>query len=411
MKIRFLTLFLAAVFAGSVQGAGGSEYTGQFFPELTANVEDSERVVFKEDAGERLKSAGPFDANTHITIGKLLDPRTQQFSILAFLVEGKGTNPVIYLDTDDDHMIAADEKFVLSRNADDTYLWSVTAALKIKDGLFKTCPIFIRYFKSYKTDKMTKEERLLTQTTEVFARGKVNVKGKDILFQYSYSPKNKKIDPQSGWLGVDADGDGDVDMDGLSPEAAKADDETVVFRVGDLYVSTKKVDVSKNQIVVREQESKDYKRSELYLKKEFPDFSFTDFDGKKHKFSEYRGKYVLLDVWGLWCGPCRRELPYIREASRRFESRNLQIVGLNTDPDYTVDSMRKSLKNNQMTWTQAQFESVADFLSINLRVNSFPTTFLISPEGKILSMSRSERDEPSLRGEDLLTTLDEILPN
>jgi hypothetical protein len=45
-----------------------------------------------------------------------------------------------------------------------------------------------------------------------------------------------------------------------------------------------------------------------------------------------------------------------------------------------------------------------------LRITSFPSTFLISPEGKILSMSRSDRDEPHLRGEDLLETLDEILP-
>jgi hypothetical protein len=63
-----------------------------------------------------------------------------------------------------------------------------------------------------------------------------------------------------------------------------------------------------------------------------------------------------------------------------------------------------------MNWTQAQFKSVLELIRQGFRIESFPTTFLISPEGKILSMSRSDRDELNLRGKDLLTTLDEILP-
>ena len=86
------------------------------------------------------------------------------------------------------------------------------------------------------------------------------------------------------------------------------------------------------------------------------------------------------------------------------------MVGLNTDADYTIDSMKKSLKDNSMIWTQAKFDSVMDFLKTGLRVNSFPTTFLIAPDGKILSMSRHERKEPDLRGQDLLESLDDVLP-
>jgi len=73
--------------------------------------------------------------------------------------------------------------------------------------------------------------------------------------------------------------------------------------------------------------------------------------------------------------------------------------------------MKKALKDNGMIWTQAKFESVVEFLQAGLRVNSFPTTFLISPEGKILSISRQARKEPDLRGKDLLDSLDEILPS
>ena len=344
-------------------------------------------------------------------MGKLQDPQTQQYSVLAYLVEEKGKEPVIFADSNDDHMIAANEKYALKRGVDDTYIWSANIMLQVKSGgLFKFCPVYVRYFKGFTADKMTAEDRLVLQSTETLARAKVNIKGKDVLFQYGYHFLDKKVDPQKGLLGVDADGNGDIDMDSLSPEAADADKETVVFRVGDLYVSTKKADIAANQVIIREHSASEYKRIELYLNKPFPDFGFTDFEGKKHKFSEYRGKYILLDIWGFWCGPCRRELPYVREANRRFAGRNLQVVGLNTDPDYTVEEMKKALADNQMTWPQAQLTSVSDFLGKNLRVHTYPTTFLISPEGNILSMARSDRDEADLRGKALLSSLDEILP-
>ncbi len=63
-----------------------------------------------------------------------------------------------------------------------------------------------------------------------------------------------------------------------------------------------------------------------------------------------------------------------------------------------------------MTWTQARLDSFIDLRDVQLRIESFPTTFLVSPDGKILSMSRDERGEPDLRGKDLLETLDGILP-
>ena len=72
--------------------------------------------------------------------------------------------------------------------------------------------------------------------------------------------------------------------------------------------------------------------------------------------------------------------------------------------------MKKALKDSGMSWTQAKFDSVTEFLSAGLRISSFPTTFLISPDGKIISMSRHKRKEVDLRRQDLLESLDEVLP-
>ncbi len=413
MNLKFPALRLAAIFlltiafeVSSVRADG--EYVGQFDTKLVAFTEVTERVVFKVASRDSLRGSKVPEEDVHLTSNRLINPVGA--SLVAVLVEEQDAKPMIFVDLNADNSFGDDEKFTLRRQeADNPYLWITTINVPVKGGFFTVCPIYIRYFRSYQTDKMTIDDRLVEQSTGVLARGTVDVKGKKVAVQYAYSLEDKKITPNIGWLGVDADENGEIDMNNLSPEAARAADETIVFRVGQTYLSTKKADVGKNQIVLREHQAKDYKRMELAVGRDLPDFSFVDLDGKKRKFSEFRGKYVLLDFWGFWCPPCLKELPYLREAYKRFQSRNFEIVGMNTD-EYTPDSIKKNLEKNGMTWTQAQRDSFSDLRDYQFRIESFPTTLLIAPDGKILSLSRQEKGEPDLRGKDLLETLDEILP-
>ncbi|HET6862693.1 MAG TPA: redoxin domain-containing protein, partial [Pyrinomonadaceae bacterium] len=256
-------------------------------------------------------------------------------------------------------------------------------------------------------DELKEGETLLMQSREAFALGKVDISGKKTLVEYGFNPSSKKISVNNGWLGVDGDGDGFIDLDRFSPEAAEARDETVIFRVGAVYVSTKKVDLEKNEIIMREHGPSDYKRVELSVGSELPDFQFTDFAGKKRQLSEFRGKFVLLDFWALWCGPCRRELPYQKLAYSRFQSRGFEILGLNNDPDYT--QVKPTLKRNGLAWPQATMESIEPILK-RYRIHYFPTTLLIGPDGKIISLDQTRRKQPGLRGQELIRSLDELLP-
>jgi thiol-disulfide isomerase/thioredoxin len=324
------------------------------------------------------------------------------------LVESEDALPVIYADLNLDGTLAANERFELSHGEEgNSYIWQTTLSLPTPGQPFAAFPILVQYLKDVRWDDMQEGERFVQQSKTAYARGSVDIAGKQTLVQYRYDPKAKKISAINGVIGIDGDGDGKIDMSRFSPEAAEAQDEAVVFRVGDRYVSTKKVDADKNLIVLRSHPASDYKRVELRVGGELPDFQFTDFKGKKRQLSEFKGKYLLIDFWGLWCPACRKELPYLRAAYSRYQARGLEILGLDTDEPEIVAQVKSQFDKQGMTWTQATKESIRDVIK-SYRIHYYPSTLLLGPDGKIISLS--QRNQPDLRGVDLLKSLDRILP-
>ena len=81
-----------------------------------------------------------------------------------------------------------------------------------------------------------------------FAKDGLDLKGKPTLVEYGFNAQSKKVTLGNGWLGgVDGDGDGQIDLDHFSPEAAEAHDETVVFRVGSQYFSTRRLTLKRTR--------------------------------------------------------------------------------------------------------------------------------------------------------------------
>ncbi|WP_374165723.1 redoxin domain-containing protein [Arcticibacter sp. MXS-1] len=132
------------------------------------------------------------------------------------------------------------------------------------------------------------------------------------------------------------------------------------------------------------------------------DFTQNDPSGKAVKLSDFRGKYVLLDFWASWCGPCRQENPNVVKAYNKYKDKNFTVLGVSLDRQNGKDAWLKAIKDDGLTWTHvSDLKFWQNEVAVKYGIQSIPKNFLIDPQGKIIATD--------LRGEELDSKLAEIL--
>jgi peroxiredoxin len=132
-----------------------------------------------------------------------------------------------------------------------------------------------------------------------------------------------------------------------------------------------------------------------------PDFIEKDVTGKPVGLSQFRGKYVLLDFWASWCGPCREDNPTLVKLYNRFKNKNFIIVGVSLDKPEGKAAWLKAIRDDQLAWPQvSDLKGWASGVPKLYGVRSIPQNFIIDPEGKIVAAQ--------LHGEELHRFLEQL---
>jgi peroxiredoxin len=137
-----------------------------------------------------------------------------------------------------------------------------------------------------------------------------------------------------------------------------------------------------------------------WVGKQAPELSLPDVNGRSVSIASFRGKYLLVDFWASWCGPCRAENPNVVTAYNQFKGKNFAILGVSLDKE--KGAWQEAIHADHLDWTHVsdlkfwQSQAVTTF-----GFDGIPFNVLIDPQGKIIAQS--------LRGEDLENALKSVL--
>ncbi len=393
--------------------AMGAEFRGKLHPDVEPGTRVLAAVVpATADIIAALPTA-PADSDKVWMLKRPFEIKGRRF--LVAVVASPTGEKVLWLDRNGDGKFTSDEKWPLSGaklEADLSLPWD--------NGIYKTFPVHFEcssrplpHAGEETVAAPTPPPELVTALVYNFNIeyvGSVAIDGHAMEVRFFPLPAVAQIDPATIRTQMDVNFNGELDRDLGEMDTGRG--RAPVFHSGSRYLAVKSVDLVSGEIVVEERPPSEYTRFDATPGQEMPDFAFVDLAGVRHQLSEYRGKSVLLDFWGTWCGPCIEEMQHMAPLYQRYHALGFEIIGMDMErtagklkaPEYIAvnEKVKAFIAKKGYPWVQATQESIERVALDIIHVNSYPTCILIGPDGKILS-----RDA---RGEALETLLAQHVP-
>ena len=160
-----------------------------------------------------------------------------------------------------------------------------------------------------------------------------------------------------------------------------------------------------NKYIAKNYEDIQYMSTVLAKGKASPKFvDYENNTGGKTSLDDLKGKYVYIDVWATWCGPCKAEIPYLKKVEEAYHGKSIEFVSVSLDEAKDYDKWKEMIVDKELGGIQLladkNFES--DFVQ-NYAIRGIPRFILIDPEGNIVSA-----DAPRPSNEKLVDLFDEL---
>ena len=129
-----------------------------------------------------------------------------------------------------------------------------------------------------------------------------------------------------------------------------------------------------------------------------PGFDYENHKGGKTKLSDFKGKYVYIDNWATWCGPCRAEIPHLQKVEEKYHGKNIKFVSISIDTKKDYEKWKKFVTDKKLGGVQliADNDWSSEFMKA-FGINSIPRFLLIGPDGKVVSADAPRPSSPDLQ--------------